>query len=72
MASSNVERSSARKITQTGIMSYLKCDDNETDEDVHHEEGDDDNEADKEQRDGLSVVVYRTHAWLRTVDSDVK
>lgn len=53
-------------------MTHLECDDNETDEDVHHEESDDNDEADKEERHRLSVVVYWTHAWLCAVDRHVE
>ena len=50
----------------------LKCDDNETDEDVHHEEGDHDDVDDIEDRDDGPVVDGRSQILGARIDGDVQ
>lgn len=50
----------------------LKGDDNKTNKDVHHEEGDDDNVDDKEDGDLDAVVVDGTHVLFIRVNGLVQ
>ena len=50
------------------MRTHLECDDDETDEDVHHEEGDYDDESDEE--DGY-VLEYRHGLTKRRKDVQV-
>ncbi len=42
----------------------LERDDDETDEDIHHEEGDHDDERDEEDGDRLAIIVDRAAVLL--------
>lgn len=54
------------------VSTYLERDDNETDEDVHHEEGDDHNERDEEQRNSLPRVVHRSTVFFVRIDRHIQ
>ena len=51
-----------------GLSLVLECDDNETDEDVDHEEGDDDDVDEVKDCDNWTVVVKGTAVLLVRID----
>ena len=55
-----------------GLSLVLEGDDNETDEDVHHEEGDDDDVDEIEDGHDGPKAVDRTHVLSVGVDGDVQ
>ena len=55
-------------VFELSLSLILKCDDDKTDENIHHKEGDDDNKCDVEYRNGLPRIMHRSFTKLIAVD----